>query len=214
MSSYTDTGDNLQVTSGNLVSGSVMSVYKKTFTANSTVTLGGNGGAGGAFYLTFVKPLSSQTLPSVSVTATDAAATENADTGTFTLTRTGATTPALMVNFSISGSATNGTDYTTLGSTLVIPAGQSSATITINTINDSALESTETVVLTLTVNAAYNLGTPSTAAVSIADDDSPPLPVVSVIDSDPSCRRAEQHGQLHFHAHWQHYECLDRKFQS
>jgi hypothetical protein len=69
--------------------------------------------------------------PEVSIAVTDNAATEAAgDTGAFTMTRTGSTAAALTVNYSISGSATNGTDYGTLSGTASIPAGQLSATVT------------------------------------------------------------------------------------
>ena len=44
-----------------------------------------------------------------------------ANDGLFTVTRTGSTTASLTVAYSTSGTATNGTDYTTLTGTVVIP---------------------------------------------------------------------------------------------
>ena len=55
-------------------------------------------------------------LPVITIAATDANAAETntgqtANPGRFTLTRTGSTTAALTVNYTIAGSATKGTDY-------------------------------------------------------------------------------------------------------
>ena len=58
---------------------------------------------------------------------TDGTATEGnaADTGVFTVSRTGSTTAALTVNYTVSGTATNGTDYQNLTGSVVIPVGRS-----------------------------------------------------------------------------------------
>ena len=104
----------------------------------------------------------------VSIVATDATAAETGgDTGTFTLTRTGDTTSALAVNFTIGGTATNGADYPTLASPVTIPAGQSTATITIAPIADGVVEPEETVVLTLAAGAGYTVIAPNAATVRI-----------------------------------------------
>ena len=63
-------------------------------------------------------------LPSVTVTATDPTATEaGVTTGTFAVSRTGSTAAALTVNYTVSGSATPGSDYTALTGSLTIPPG-------------------------------------------------------------------------------------------
>jgi hypothetical protein len=113
-------------------------------------------------------------LPTVTVTASDPNASEaGPNSGTFTITRTGSTTSSLLVNFSIAGTATNGTDYATLTSPVTIPAGAASKTVTVTPIDDSAVESPETVLLTLTTGSGYTLGSPKAATVTIADNDSP-----------------------------------------
>ena len=116
------------------------------------------------------------TGPTVVVAATDSAAGEPADPGTFTLTRTGISTAALTVNYTLSGSATNGTDYQTLSGSVVIPAGSNprSATVIITPIDDSDYEGDETVTLTISSNAAYVIGTAGAASVSMTENDSPP----------------------------------------
>ncbi len=110
--------------------------------------------------------------PTVTITATDNTATENPlTTGYFTVTRTGSTTSALTVNYNVSGTATAGSDYNALSGSVTIPAGSTSATITVTPINDAAVESDETVIVTLTTNSAYNRGSPYSATVTITSDD-------------------------------------------
>ena len=97
--------------------------------------------------------------PVVSIVATDAVAAEaGLDTGTFTVSRDGITTAPLTVNYTVSGTATNGVDYQLLSGSLTIPAGQASATIVVTPIDDSLFEGNETVIVTLSSSASYILG--------------------------------------------------------
>jgi hypothetical protein len=111
--------------------------------------------------------------PTVSIRATDATATEaGLTTGAFTVTRT-AVTPsvALTVRYTVAGTALSGGDYVALTGTAVIPAGSNTAVITVTPRNDAIIEVNETVVVTLSANAAYVLGSPRVATVSITSDD-------------------------------------------
>src|SRR3989344_5391954 len=120
----------------------------------------------------FSTPVCSAALPTVSVSATDSTASEpGTDTGAITFTRTGSTASSLTVNYTISGTATNGTDYTSIASPITIPAGQASAVLTITPINDATVEPSETATLTISANAAYTVGAPNSATVNINDDD-------------------------------------------
>jgi hypothetical protein len=115
----------------------------------------------------------SPTQPTVTVVASDASASESGpNSGTFTFSRTGSTVAGLAVRYSIGGSAANATDYGTLSGSVTIPAGTSSAALTVNPIEDTVVEGSETVVLTLSADAAYLIGSPSSATVTIADNDS------------------------------------------
>ncbi len=111
--------------------------------------------------------------PLVSITASDATATENGDTGAFTISRSGPTTAALSVNFTRSGTATSGSDYTAIASpgSVTIPAGQASADVTVTPLDNTTPETPETVVLTLSAGTGYTIGSPSAATVTINDDD-------------------------------------------
>src|SRR5439155_1758153 len=115
--------------------------------------------------------------PTVSVAATDPEASEpGADSGTFTLSRSGSMASALTVRYSLGGSAANGIDYQTLPTSVTIPAGDDSATVTGTPIDDSQVEGDETVVLTLSQDAAYDVGSPNSATVTVHDNDSAPPP--------------------------------------
>lgn len=92
--------------------------------------------------------------------------------GTFRISRTGDTTSALTVSYTISGTATNGTDYTpNLTGTAVIAAGATSVDITITPVDDSSVEGSETAILTLVDDADYDLSGSASATVTIADND-------------------------------------------
>ncbi|WP_308411364.1 Calx-beta domain-containing protein, partial [Cylindrospermopsis raciborskii] len=128
-------------------------------------------------------------LPVITVAATDADAAEvtggTANPGQFTLTRTGPTTSALTVNIAISGTASNGTDYSTIPTTVTFAAGSTTALVNLNVIDDTLPEGTETATLTVIAGSSYivvGLGTndaiasqgngvASSATVSIADND-------------------------------------------
>jgi hypothetical protein len=93
------------------------------------------------------------------------------DLGAFTFTRFGSTNTSLQVFFTISGTAGNGADYASIGSSFTIPAGSLSATLPITPLNDALVEGAETVTLTLQSNPAYTLTTPTAATVTILDDE-------------------------------------------
>lgn len=118
-------------------------------------------------------------LPTITIAATDGNASETAsgqpsNPGRFTLTRTGNTASALTVNYTITGTATNGVDYTNLTGTVTFAAGSSTAIIDINTINDTLVENNETVILTLAGGSNYNIGANNKATVTIVDNDTVP----------------------------------------
>ncbi|XXF77290.1 Calx-beta domain-containing protein [Myxococcaceae bacterium GXIMD 01537] len=114
-------------------------------------------------------------LPVVSVTATDAEAAEPANPGTFTFARTGPTTDALTVLLTGGGTATLKSDYESLATSVVIPAGASSVVVTVQPVDDRVTEGKETVTATLAADPAYQLATATAATVNIFDDEKPEL---------------------------------------
>ncbi|MDB6017633.1 MAG: hypothetical protein JWR19_2122 [Pedosphaera sp.] len=108
----------------------------------------------------------------VTVAATDATASRTTqDPGVWTFTRTGDTSSPLTVNFQFAGSAAKWTDYRTFAGdmpeTIIIPAGATTATLTIHAVAGTTWTGTETAILTLTANPAYNLGTPRNATITL-----------------------------------------------
>ncbi len=77
---------------------------------------------------------------------------ECAENGSFLFTRndiSDLSTP-VVINFTINGTATNGTDYTAINSSITIPAGEESFELLINAINDGITEPLEDLTLTIT----------------------------------------------------------------
>ena len=111
-------------------------------------------------------------VSNVTIAALDATATEaGATTGAFRVSRTGSTASPLTVFYSVAGTATPGTDYTSLPGSVTIPAGAAAANILVQPINDTRMEGNETVVVTLSSRAAYTIGSPSSATVTITNDE-------------------------------------------
>ncbi|MGE3469749.1 MAG: Calx-beta domain-containing protein, partial [Vicinamibacterales bacterium] len=111
--------------------------------------------------------------PVVEIVATDPSASETGpDPGAFTFTRRGGNlAQALSVSFARSGTATPGSDFVVIPSSITIPAGQASAVLTITPIDDAVVEGPETVVLTLNASATVVVGASGTATIAIADND-------------------------------------------
>jgi hypothetical protein len=92
--------------------------------------------------------------PMISIVANDSAATETIDgnptnPGQFTLNRTGNLTQSLTVAYTLSGTATNGSDYQSLLETVTFAAGENTATIDLTLLDDNLYEGSEAVTLTL-----------------------------------------------------------------
>jgi len=110
--------------------------------------------------------------PIISIAASDASATETAGgAGQFIVSRTGETTSDLTVHLLVSGGAASGADYTTIPLTVVIPAGQSSATVDVSPTDDAVSEVNETVILGLAEHNDYVLDDDDEATVTISDND-------------------------------------------
>lgn len=110
-------------------------------------------------------------LPVVTLAATDPSASEPpgaSDPGAFTFTRTGGTNFALLVDYSIGGTATNGVDYSSLSGQFTIPTGASNAVLTILPIDHAYGQPPLTVSLSLVATSgAYAAGAPTAGVVTI-----------------------------------------------
>jgi Calx-beta domain-containing protein len=99
--------------------------------------------------------------------------------GTFAITRTSAGVP-LTVNYTLSGSASNGVDYVTLPGSVTFDASQTTTNITVTPLDDSIPETTENVILSVNPSSDY-VGAGS-ATVTISDNESPQL-TINAVDS-------------------------------
>src|ERR1043165_8853057 len=116
--------------------------------------------------------------PTVSVAVSPASVLEDGPTNlVYTFTRAaGPTTNALTVNYTVGGTATLGTDYTLTGNdvpnnTVTIPAGSTTATLTVDPTADNTVEPDETVIISVAAGTPYDIGTPSSATGTITNDD-------------------------------------------
>lgn len=119
-----------------------------------------------------VNAVAQTTGPTVTVIASDATASEaNNNRGTFSVSRSQASAASLTVRFTLSGTAANGVDYRSLSDSVTIGSGATSASVSVRPINDALVEGSETVVLTLNPDAAYQVGSSGSATVTILDND-------------------------------------------
>lgn len=106
---------------------------------------------------------------------TDGAETNTPSNGAFRVTQTGISSTDTVVNLTVSGSATAGSDFTALPATATIVAGQTTADLVIAVLNDNLIEPTETVIVTLgslgTHNAGVAIGSSAIASLIITDND-------------------------------------------
>ena len=82
----------------------------------------------------------------------------------------------LLLQFS--GTASDGIDYLRPAGRLVLPAGQSSMTVSVPTVQDDLVESDEVVSVSLAPSAKYLIGNPSGGSVTIDSEDLPELQLV------------------------------------
>jgi autotransporter-associated beta strand protein len=110
--------------------------------------------------------IASSILSVLNIAATTPTATRLAP-GVFTVTRS-SSSGTLAVPYTLSGTATNGVDYTTLSGVVNFANGQSSATITVSPQSETFIENPETVIVTLSQPAGTLLQT-SSATVTISE---------------------------------------------
>jgi Calx-beta domain len=94
---------------------------------------------------------------------------------TITVTRSGGTSGTVGVNYSMSsGSATSGVDFSPVSGTLTFGDGVASQSFNVPIVNDNLVEGNETANLLLSgASGGATLASPSTAVLTIVDDDSP-----------------------------------------
>lgn len=95
----------------------------------------------------FLEAGSLQCAATIAATATVQSAVEGCQDGSFEFCRSAPFTNPATINFTIAGSATNGTDYTTVSNSITIPAGQSCQTIPIVPADDGITEGVDSILI-------------------------------------------------------------------
>ena len=114
---------------------------------------------------------------SLALSPTAGAAEDGSTNLVYTFSRTGPTTSALTVNYTVGGTATLGSDYSGIAATpatktVSFAAGAATATLTIDPTADTTLEADETIALTLAAGSGYTVGTTAAVVGTILNDDS------------------------------------------
>lgn len=125
-----------------------------------------------------------QAQPNVTLSASPAALSEATvgTTSTITATLSEASSVDITVAIAFTGTATITSDFTASGSSIVIPAGSTTGTITLTAVNDPADEAdSETIIATISsLTGTTGTGTGQNTTVTIADDDATVVPNVTL----------------------------------
>ncbi|WP_395736886.1 S8 family serine peptidase [Prosthecobacter sp.] len=140
-------------------------LYVQDYSAGDTGTLGG-------WSLNFTTVTCTD---NVMLTQSASSGAEGAGSILVSVTRTGGKEGSATVNYATSnGTATAGSDYTATSGTLSFAVGELVKTFAIPITNDTALESNETIQVTLSsAGGNTTLGTLASGSVTIVDDDAP-----------------------------------------
>ncbi len=93
--------------------------------------------------------------------------------GSFTFYRTPAyqASPAKTIYYTVSGSASSGSDYVALSGSVVIPAGTASSVVQVTSLRDLSLEGVENVAVSISSHAGYSIiSTNASASIDLYDD--------------------------------------------
>ncbi|MFM7137332.1 MAG: hypothetical protein ACKO1M_09750 [Planctomycetota bacterium] len=132
---------------------------------------------GGIWQGTLQDTVRARGVPGVDLTVTPRAVAEDGFQGlTYTFSRAVATSSPLTINYVLGGSATEARDFTGLPAgtgtrSMTIPAGATTASLTVFPTPDSDIEPDETVVLTLLPGTGYAVGSKSVGTGTIENDD-------------------------------------------
>jgi hypothetical protein len=105
----------------------------------------------------------------VSVAKLSDAVEGDSSNGHFRFTRLGDLSGTLVVNYSLGGTAVNGTDYVSLVGSVTFAGGAAYADAVVQAGDDGVYDPDETVILTLASGSGYSIGTPSSATINIDD---------------------------------------------
>ena len=121
-------------------------------------------------------PNDNEVLYEVSLTSAQSILTEGSSTELlFSLNRINDTSQVISIYYTLSGSGESGSDYQPLGERIDIPANAVSASLTVNTLDDSIIENTESIIINLdnqSLPSHITLSHNASVEISIRDNDS------------------------------------------
>ena len=146
-------------------------------TAADTTTRGGH------FWFVHIQDNDNPANPNITIAPGTSPVTEGT-AATFTVTATPAPTAATSVSVVVTEDTSSGQDFVALSNETThmvsIPAsgipGAGTATLTIATVGDSTMEPHGAVTATVSTGTGYTVGNPSSATMTVYDDDGTPLP--------------------------------------
>jgi hypothetical protein len=177
---YTITGSALMIPAGMTSASIAISVKADTLDeANETVVVNLGTPTNATLGATATETLTindDDAAPTVAFTSMGSSPNEGNSNITLTVQLSDISGQDVTIPFAVDAASTASTpgDYTLSASPVVIPAGNTSTTITIAMKEDTADESDETVIVVLGAPTNATLATPSTYTLTIRDDDSQP----------------------------------------
>ena len=131
-------------------------------------------------------------IPTIAFGATTPASRVGLTPGTVTLSRSGDTSSALSVGYSLGGSAVAGVDYQVSQSPNInFAAGSSSATMMLTPVTSTNIAASQNVVVTLAAGTGYSVGAPGTATIPLGAN-TVPMTSIYVNGSSPAFNWASQ----------------------
>ncbi len=151
-----------------------------TVESNETVvlTMGTPTGATLGANTSYTHTITNDDIPTISFATTTSAANEGNSGNQIvnvTANLSSATTAAVTVPITYSGTATSGTDYTNTPTSITIAVGATTGTASFSVVGDTALETNETVVLTMGTPTGATLGANTSYTHAITNDDVPTI---------------------------------------
>ena len=111
--------------------------------------------------------------PTLSLSGDTGTIAENGGVATVSANLSSPATDDVTIALALGGAATAGTDYSASTQSLTIPAGQTSASMTLTATDDTSFEADELILVGIDSATGATLGAPRTLLVRIADDDEP-----------------------------------------
>jgi hypothetical protein len=208
-------GSDYQATNGTLVFGpgvttqtfSIPIINDTAVEGDETVNLNLSnvqGGGGLTFPTSAVMTIvdNDTNVPGVLALSSNSYQAGEGDSSTVTVVRTGGSSGTVTVHFAVTGNtATAGQDFVAVNETLTFGPGEVSKNFTVQTLEDSADESNETANVALSApTGGATLGSPSTATLTIVDDDDVPPTLRNGITLNYKPRRNAFSGRVFFPA--------------